>query len=269
MTAQHEPGQSMGIASVPNMRDLGGWMTRDGGRVRRGLIYRSTELNQLAGADMTTFAALGIRSVYDLRTEKERRQQPDHLPPGTEHVVLDVLRDSQDAAPAQLFSVMTDPAAAEKMLGDGKGRRLFEAGYREIVTLPSSASAYRRLFVELTSERHRPALFHCKTGKDRTGWAAATLLMLLGVSDELVMREYLLTNDELVPAEQPVIDRFQAMGGDPELIRPCIAVAPEYLEAALDEMHVRYSTIEGYFSEALGIDEGAQQKLRDIFTEGA
>jgi protein-tyrosine phosphatase len=259
----------MGIVSVPNMRDLGGWTTRGGGRVRRGLVYRSTELNQLAGADMTTFAALGVRSVYDLRSEKERTQQPDHLPPGTEYVVVDVLKDSEDAAPAQLFSVMTDPAAAEEMLGGGKGLELFEAGYREIVSLPSAASGYRRLFTDLASEGHRPALFHCTTGKDRTGWAAAALLMLLGVSDEHVMQEYLLTNDELLPAEQPAIDRFQAMGGDPDLIRPCVAVAPEYLEAALDEMHKRYGTIGGYFSEALGIDEGAQQTLRDTFTEGA
>jgi len=269
MASQREPGMSMGIASVPNMRDLGGWTTRDGGRVRRGLVYRSTELNQLAGADMTTFAALGIRSVYDLRTEKERAGQPDHLPPGTEYVVVDVFKDAQNAAPAQLLSVTTDPAAAEKLLGGGKGCKLFEAGYRDIVSLPSAASGYHRLFADLTSEQHRPALFHCTGGKDRTGWAAAALLMLLGVSDEHVMQEYLLTNDELLPAEQPVIDRFQALGGDSDLIRPCIAVAPEYLEAALDEMHKRFGTIEGYFSQALGIDEGAQQKLRDTFTEGA
>jgi protein-tyrosine phosphatase len=269
MASQREPGMSMGIASVPNMRDLGGWETRDGGRVRPGLVYRSTELNQLAGEDMATFAALGIRSVYDLRTEKERTQQPDHLPPGTEQVIVDVFKDAQDAAPAQLLSVMTDPAAAERILGGDKGLKLFEAGYRDIVSLQSAASAYHRLFADLTSEQHRPALFHCTGGKDRTGWASAALLMLLGVSDELVMREYLLTNDELLPAEQPAIDRFAAMGGDPDLIRPCVAVAPEYLEAALGEMHKRYRTIEGYFSEALGIDEGAQQKLRDTFTEGA
>ena len=83
------------------------------------------------------------------------------------------------------------------------------------------------------------------------------------------MQEYLLTNDELLPAEQPAIDRFEAMGGDPDLILPCVAVAPEYLEAALDEMRKRYGTIDRYFSEALGIDESAQRKLRDILTEGA
>jgi protein-tyrosine phosphatase len=269
MAHERDPGQSIGIASVPNMRDLGGWPTRDGGRVRRGLVYRSTELNQLAGADMAAFAALGIRSVYDLRSEVERKAQPDKLPPGTQHIVVDVLSDSEAAAPAALFSVMTDPKAAEEMLGGGKGLALFEAGYREIASLPSANACYRRLFTDIVSPEHRPALFHCTTGKDRTGWAAASLLMLLGVSDELVMKEYLLTNVELLPAEQPAIDRFQAMGGDPDLIRPCVGVAPEYLQAALDQMRKDYGTIEGYFSEGLKMDKHAQQSLRDIFIENA
>ena len=269
MTAERTPGQSIAIASVPNLRDLGGWPTRGGGRVRWGLLYRSTELGRLAGADMAAFAALGIRSVYDLRTEAERSTQPDRLPPGTEYVVADVVADLVDAAPAQLFKVATDPQAAEALLGGGKGLALFEEGYREIVSLPSASAAYRRLFSDLTGEEHRPALFHCTTGKDRTGWAAASLLTLLGVPDDLVMQEYLLTNAELLPAEQPLLERFKALGGDPEVLRPVVAVAPEYLEAARDEMDKTFGSIKGYFSEGLGLDEAAQQSLRSAFVEGA
>jgi protein-tyrosine phosphatase len=267
MTVDGEPGQSIAIASVPNLRDLGGWPTRDGGRVRGGLLYRSTELDKLAGADMAAFAGLGIRSVYDLRTEAERTAQPDRLPPGTEYVVVDVLKDSVNAAPAQLFKVLADPQAAEEMLGGGKGLALFESGYREIFSLPSARAAYHRLFGDLTREEHRPALVHCTTGKDRTGWAAASLLMLLGVSDDLVMKEYLLTNAQLLPAEKPLIEHFQAQGGDPDVLRPVVGVAPQYLEAALDEMHKQFGTIGGYFSEGLKIDEGAQKALRAAFVE--
>ena len=269
MAVQREPGKSIDIPSVPNLRDLGGWPTRDGGKVRYGLLYRSTELNQLAGADMVAFGALGIRSVYDLRTEAERATQPDHVPPGTEQVVLDVLKDAVAAAPAQLFNVLTDPKAAEEMLGGGKGLTLFETGYRDIVSLPSATTGYRRLFSDLTESAHRPALFHCTTGKDRTGWAAAAILMLLGVPDDLVMKEYLLTNEQLLPAEKPAIDRFQAMGGDPDLIRPVIGVAPQYLDAALDEMRKKYDSIEGYFADGLGMDAVAQEALRRAFVEGS
>ena len=269
MTVNCAPGQSIAIAAVPNLRDLGGWPTRDGQKVRLGLLYRSTELNQLAGADMAAFAALGIRSVYDLRTEAERTAQPDRLPPGTGYVALDVFKDSADAGPAQLLKVRSDPKAAEEMLGGGRALPLFESGYRAIVSLSSACDGYHRLFTDLTHEEHRPALFHCTTGKDRTGWAAASLLMLLGVPDDLVMREYLLTNDELLPAERPMLDHFRALGGDPDLLRPVVGVAPEYLEAALDEMRRRFGTVEAYFTAGLKLDQRAQKALRAAFTESA
>jgi protein-tyrosine phosphatase len=262
---RREPGASIAIASVPNLRDLGGWPTRAGGHVRAGLVYRSTELDKLAGADMAAFAGLGIRSVYDLRTEVERTAQPDRLPPDTEYVVIDVFKDSTDAAPAQLLHVASDPQAAEAMLGGGKAEKLFETGYREIVGLRSARTGYHRLFADLAHEEHRPALFHCTTGKDRTGWAAAALLMLLGVADDLVMEEYLLTNTQLLPAEAAVFEEFRAQGGDPELLRPVFGVAPEYLEAALDEMRRRFGAIEGYFTEGLGIGGDLQQTLREVF----
>ena len=269
LNVERAPGQSIAIASVPNLRDLGGWPTRSGGTVRWGLLYRSTELGRLAGADMTAFAALGIRSVYDLRTEAERSAQPDRLPPGTEYVVADVVADLVDAAPAQLLKVATDPQAAEALLGGGKGLALFEAGYREIVSLPSAGVAYHRLFADLTLEEHRPALFHCTGGKDRTGWAAAALLTLLGVPDDLVMQEYLLTNIELLPAEQPLLDRFKALGGDPEVLLPAVAVAPEYLQAARDAMRTQFGTIEKYFADGLKLDAAVQRALRATFVEGA
>ena len=91
------PGQQIMIATVPNLRDLGGWRTPDG-RVRYGLLFRSAEFSDLQGDDAAAFADLGIRSVYDLRTQAERAQQPNQLPPGTKYVVLDILRDSSQAA---------------------------------------------------------------------------------------------------------------------------------------------------------------------------
>jgi protein-tyrosine phosphatase len=269
MAEKIQPGQRIPMISVPNLRDLGLWPTRDGGRVRPGLLFRSTELDKLAGADMTVFAGLGIRSVYDLRTEPERRAQPDRLPAGTQHVVLDVFKDSKDAAPAQLLKVASDPKAAEEMLGDGRAVTLFVGGYREIIGLSSARAAYHRLFSDLALSKHRPALFHCTTGKDRTGWAAAAMLMLLGVADDLVMKEYLLTNTELLPALKPVFDAFQAKGGDPELLRPVFGVLPEYLEAAIGEMRKEYATIEGYFSEGLQIDTDGQRALRAAFVQTA
>jgi protein-tyrosine phosphatase len=128
MSADFKSGERIDIASVPNLRDIGGYPTRDGGRVRTGLLYRSTELDKLQDND-PAFARLGIRTVFDLRTEPERSAQPDRVPPGTEVVVLDVLKDSPDAAPAQLLKMLSDPEAAQDMLGGGKAIATFEQGY--------------------------------------------------------------------------------------------------------------------------------------------
>jgi len=224
--------------------------------------------NLLASEDeLLRFYQARISSIYDLRTGAERKERPDRVPPGTEYVVVDVLKDSALAAPAQLLKVTSDPKLAEEMLGGGKALPLFESGYREIVTLPSAMAAYKRLFSDLSRDEHRPALFHCMTGKDRTGWAAASMLMLLGVPDEVVMHEYLLTNEQLLPALKPVFDRFESIGGDTELLLPAFGVRKEYLEAALDEMRQRFGTIEGYFTDGLGLDANILQALRGALIE--
>jgi len=262
-----QPGASIRIASLPNLRDLGGWPTAGGGHVRRGLLYRSTDLGKLSDADMPAVAALGLRAVYDLRTESERTAEPDRVPAGVDHVVLDVLADEPGAGPAQLLAVLSDPAAAAAELGAGRGAAIMERGYRDTAGLGSALRAYGRLFSDLAQERNRPALFHCTTGKDRTGWASAAMLMLMGVSDDDVTAEYLLTNDQLLPALQPVFDRFASAGGDPELLRSVLGVEPGYLEAALDEMRGRYGTIAGYFTDGLGLDAEVQAALRDAFVD--
>ena len=153
------------------------------------------------------------------------------------------------------------------MLGDGKAVQLFERGYREIVSLPSALAAYRTFFVAIASTTHRPALFHCTTGKDRTGWAAAATLLLLGVSSNDVMYDYELSNRDLLPALKPLFEHFRAAGGDPHLLDPVLGVDPAYLRVALDEMKQRFGSIEGYFSEGLGLDDADQRALRDALTE--
>jgi protein-tyrosine phosphatase len=260
------PGTSIAVASLPNLRELGGWPAA-GGRVRRGLLYRSTALGKLTDADLEQVGAIGLRRVYDFRTEAERTAEPDRVPVGAEYVVVDVLADAPGAGPAQLLAVLGDPPKAAEMLSGGKAEAMFEHGYRQLVGLESALAGYNRFFSEIAQEPNRPALYHCTTGKDRTGWASAALLMLLGVSEDDVLREYLLTNEQLVPALQPILDQFAANGGDAGILLPVIGVEQGYLAAALDEMHTRYGTIEGYFTDGLGLGPEVQAALRDALIE--
>ncbi len=260
---------TLGAMSLTNFRDVGGHPTRSGGRVRSGLVFRSTELSRIDETDRAHLASLGIRTVVDLRTDAERTRWPEeaNLPGGAAYVVADVLADAPDGTPAQFMPLMNDPQALRELLGGGKGVALFERHYRDFVRLPSARAAYRRLFETLLDPARRPLVFHCTTGKDRTGWAAAALQLLLGVPEEAVVADYVRSNGELGPLIEPLLAEFRARGGDPELLAPMAGVRGSYLEAALDEVARRYGTIEGYFRAGLGFDDAALEELVDSLVE--
>lgn len=144
---------------------------------------------------------------------------------------------------------------------------MFEEGYRQIVGLPSALTGYHQFFNDISEPEHRPAAFHCTTGKDRTGWAAATFLLMMGVSEDDVVADYLLTNDQLVPALKPVVDKFASIGGDPDLLTPVIGVQKSYLDAGFDEMRKRFKSIDGYFTDGLGLDAPTIERLRADYIE--
>ncbi|TAK00940.1 MAG: tyrosine-protein phosphatase, partial [Chloroflexota bacterium] len=203
---------------ILNLRDLGGHPTRAGDVVRRGFVYRSADL---AGIEppvvATALAGLGVRTVYDLRTGPERRIHPDRgmLPDDTRYVIADVMRDSPAGSPAHLFRLMADARGAEAAFGAGQGAAMFEERYREFVTMPSARHAFRRLFLGLADPARAAGLFHCTTGKDRTGWAAAALLLLLDVPEDAVRADYLASNAALRAVMIPALERFEAAGGNP------------------------------------------------------
>lgn len=258
-------GQSLELTSVPNFRDLGGYTNSDGEAVRFGLVYRSSQLSGIVAADMDAIAALKLKSDYDLRTAEEREKRPDELPRGTNSVWLDVLADSPQAGPAQLEKLLRDPRQANAALGGGKIEAMFAQSYREFVSLPSAKREFGRLFLALGDRNQLPAVFHCTTGKDRTGWAAAALLTLLGVPKDQVYEDYLRSNDYMLSAYKKVIDGFVATGGEAAIPVAIFGVKKEYLDAAFDELDKEFGTIENYFSDGLGITAAQQQAIRDLY----
>jgi protein-tyrosine phosphatase len=260
-----KPGHSLGIASVPNLRDLGGYPTRDRRTVVTGLAYRSDQLSGITSEDMAKLAALNCKVDYDLRTAAERDKRPDELPPGVEYVWLNVLADAPQASPAQLEKLLRDPPQANEVLGNGQVEAAFVKAYREFVSLPSAKTEFGKLFRGLAERSHLPAFFHCTTGKDRTGWAAAALLELLGVPRDIIMADYLHSNLIIIPKYQDAIAAFIAAGGELAIPEAILGVQEAYLNAAFDEMNTQYGAIENYFAEALRIDAAGQQTLREVY----
>lgn len=255
------------LKTAPNFRDLGG-LPVAGGVFRPREVYRSASLQRLSGEDSITFADLGIRVVYDLRTAGERASAPDRLPDGLTSVNLDVLGDSPLDVANKVGELAGDPSGLAAVLGDDP-RALLEESYRDIVRLPSARAAYHDLFLGLADPHRRPALFHCTTGKDRTGWAAAALLMLLGAEADTVRADYLETNTDLLPSLQPLLAQVAKHGVDPDRLLPVLTVQDAYLDAAIDQMQTQFGTIEDYATAGLGLSEDVIAALRTELVEPA
>lgn len=260
-----DPRPAPPIAALPNLRDAGGLPTRDGGRVRSGLLYRSGQLDRVDGDALAAFARLGVRTVVDLRTVDEREVGPDRVPAGTRQLVADVLGDSRKAAPARLPELLRDPPRVAQAVRDGLVAKLFEHTYRNFVTLPSACAAYATLYRAIAdaADDELPLLFHCTAGKDRTGWASAALLLLLGVPDTAVLEDFMLSDELALIGFQPLVDHFVGNGGDPDVLHPILGVEPAYLAAGLDELQQRHGTVEAWFADGLGLGDDIQQRLRE------
>ncbi len=250
------------VASMPNFRDVGGRRTAGGGHLRTGMLFRSDQIAQLTPDDATALAGIGLRYVYDLRTETERVMLPGERIAGATHVRLDVLADDRQSVPARLLRLFADPGSAESILGNGRGAAMFVESYRSFVRLPSACAGLRQLYESLADPGHLPAMLHCTTGKDRTGWACAALQLLLGVPQDAVLEDYLESNARVLRKYEPHLKAFAAGGGDPSILLPVLSVRPEYLEAAIDAACRDYGSIEGYFCNGLGIGKETLHALR-------
>jgi len=137
--AGNEPWHSIGAKSARRGRLHGG----NGSVVRRGVAYRSNQLNSISAEDMKKISALGLKNDFDLRTAEERAAKPDELPAGVKDVWLNVLADAKGVSAAEVEKLLSNQKEANEALGSGKAAAAMTKTYREFITLPSANAAFR------------------------------------------------------------------------------------------------------------------------------
>jgi protein-tyrosine phosphatase len=247
-----DPARTIELASLPNLRDLGGVPTGLG-PTRWGQVFRSTALDRVTEADAPRLGELGIGLVIDLRGHYERRRFPDRLPAGCRYLALDVLADAEVTDPSIVGRVLSDPVGTTAWLSNGRSHQFMLNAYRDIVALPSALAAYRSLMLAMADPGCGPILFHCATGKDRTGWAAAMTLEIAGAPRAEIMSDYLQTTIEMAPVVGPILSQYERLGGDPEALRPLVSVAPEFLETAYRTVDEKFGSFRGYLHDGLAL----------------
>ncbi len=250
------------LQGAPNFRDLGGYVTEDGRRVRSGLLFRSDQLDRLSDADLATMEGLRLAYVVDLRTESERAREPDRLPRGAKPLILDVSADADG-------SLGGDMRKAQAEIAAGRGVELLEAANRDFVSLPSAQAAYRALFALIADPETGPLAYHCTAGKDRTGWASAVLLSILGVPRERIFYDYLASNAYLAQKNAGILASLKASGApiDPAKLEPVLGVRPAYLESAFAEVDRVYGSMDAYVRKGLGLSDAQIGTVRRKYLE--
>lgn len=264
--ADGSPSQVIGerllpLAGANNFRDLGGYETRDGRRVRWGRIFRSDHLADLTPEDLSYLGGLGIRMVCDFRGDEEVAEKPNRLP---------VNDPPRQINPAILGTALQPSQIRDAiMTGNPEGldfRNLLIDGNRRMAT--GALDQFRALFRHLEDEQHVPLLFHCTAGKDRTGLAAALILLALDVPEETVMSDYLLTatyTHDFVEKSLANVRFANAFELDLDEIRPLMSVRREFLQAAIDGIHEEFGDVDRYFDEAMEITPAARKALQGRF----
>lgn len=261
---QREAHRLLNFEGIDNFRDLGGYRSADGRRVRWGKLYRSGTFANASLADQQVIGHLGLHALVDFRSAAEKREEPSRLP---------------DPAPFTLVEIPTleggDTSLAEEIMAriendnfdDFDPDAFMIAANRQIAT--KYTPQYRQFMQVLLEADGRPVAWHCTAGKDRTGFAAALLLRALGVPEDLVLEDYLRSREPALAARSRQLWLLRLFKGEQtaDKLRVLLGVEPGWLQAAFDQIDADWGSFDNYLSDGLGLTGADLAQLRATLLE--
>lgn len=253
------------MEGIHNFRDYGGYAAR-GGRVRRGVLWRSGQHGEATADDLARVHDLGIATVIDLRGDSERAAYPclRH-----DEFAGDVLFHPGETASVRGRAVHEEMAGGVRSAADAHKAML--RLYESLPFRPALVGTYR-LYMQALAERDAPSLLHCLAGKDRTGVAAAITHALLGVHHDDLMADYLLTNtagnaEARIEAGARHVRAGFGLRMDDAAVRVLMGVDAAFLDTALAVMRARHGSVEGYAADVLGVTPAMVAAMAEALTE--
>lgn len=244
-----------------NFRDLGGYATNHGRKVKWGRLYRSGHMSNLSGPGLAYFAGLNIDTVCDFRLSVERANESIALPNNPRIEVLEIPPGVKDRFYFhRVFRDSNDPADVVRAVHDV---------VRSMVD--GSAARYQRLFEVLLAPGDHNILINCSAGKERTGVGAALILTALGVPRETIYYDFMLSRVYFPAANevQRVLEKYEvAAVGDAatNLVMPLLETRESYLRAAFDFIDENFGGGIEYLNAQFGLGAAELRRLRDQYT---
>ncbi|MBQ9632439.1 MAG: tyrosine-protein phosphatase [Lachnospiraceae bacterium] len=270
--------QTLGLSGVGNARQLGGYTAEDGRKIREGVLLRTAALGQASEEDVAKLTEdYHLATVIDLRSSRELEAAPDLTIPDVNNLHVPIM----DEAKMREAMSQLSPEEREGLDLTSKLDQLklaMKAGiisdhmYIDFLSGEQGKKGYTQFFQELLAlPEGQSLLFHCTQGKDRTGCAAMLILSALGVDEDTIMKDYLLTNtfnSKLIEQERRMLTEQGYEGEELGLMMTAMdEVDPQYMINALDWLKEDYGSVKGYITEELGISEEQIEELKDKFLE--
>lgn len=258
----------LALEGVHNFRDYGGYPVAGGGRLKRGMLWRSGQHHGATDADLETIAALGLAAVFDLRSSRERTSHPCRRPA---RFAAQIHHAADPAAHAARVSAPHVAAAQTTRQRTPEGtRESLRRNYETIAFRPELQDMTARL-IDAAASGEGASLVNCMAGKDRTGIAVAMLQLAAGVHRDDVVEDYLLTNTagDVEARIAAGMETIRAITGqiDEASLRVLMSVEAQYLEAAFVAIEREHGSVDAYLQAALGVDEAKRERLRATLVE--
>ena len=242
------PARHLNLQGASNFRDLGGYPTADGRTTRWRQIFRSNHLGQLTETDVVAVRGLGVKHAFDFRGVEERA--------GALCGVSEIAVHSLPIEPTVVAALRAQ--YANGTLSAPVAVEIMRDSYRNYVR--HNTHSFRALFAHLLDDQ-APLVIHCTAGKDRTGFASALILHVLGVPEEIIAEDYLLTNQfyrlDLSTASDLPTDVRRAIGG----------VQSSYLDAGFEAVRTDYGDLESYMRDGLKLGEIERTTLKGRYLQ--
>lgn len=246
----------LNLEGAINLRELGGYPTKDGTTIKYNKLLRSGDISNLTNKSLKYLKNYGLKFVLDFRSENEQQMWSD--------VNSDFYRVYSD--PVYPLTGNGDKLANAINQGDYSYLGLI---YQSVVLDKHGQTAYKMLFDLMleNDQEHQSLLFHCAAGKDRTGIGALLILKALGVDDETITKDYLLTN--LMYLNRAEIEKtLNAKTGDADINKMNMTKGDlESITSIFKAIEHYYGSFENYLDKALGIDHDKLLRLKELYTE--
>lgn len=252
----------MDIVKRPvNLRDLGGYLGKDGKRVKSLSLLRSGEITNISDDDKKILVnEYKLKTIVDFRSESEKENAPDSIITNVDYFHIDIMKDD--------MGKNTSLENFQKNMNEEYISKFMEETYRDFIIDKGAVEGYREFMKLLMNQEGGSLIFHCFAGKDRTGFGAALILTLLGVSKKDIYHDYMLTNKMRAEENLKMINKMKDYGMTEEQVKVmdiALNVEKNYLDASYKTAEENFGSLDNYITEAIKVDKEDRKFLLEKY----